>query len=290
MIAITTLTFHNGLLWFLLAALTIYLPLRLVRLIRTARGIREDRRWFYTYGLWFPLLLFLQEGMPPWRCHPDLVLVVEALVLLGMVLDFLYFFGLKSKGGVRHQIMSAAFSVLLSLPWARGLLLPNTGPALQVPVYERAVLWTDTWWKPEVYYLMNSPRSENMRAAALYGDPHEGKAVFSPLTGTVQAVDERGFVTLVDETETLRISVGPIMPETLMIRQGQPVFADQPLGLLDKTQDIPGIRLVIHDGKRIRFGPCIGGRYVAREAEALFPRRNLTFASRSKSRFRFADP
>ncbi|CAM2010351.1 hypothetical protein [Acanthopleuribacter pedis] len=240
-----------------------------------------------TLLLWLPVMVWFYQGLAHWSVNPEQLKMGEALLWVAMAMDAL-------ASLIRVTTPSPVlWSVRLSFPLLVALILfqPRLGTgettACVVPVYGPAMVWSDALVGPTTWYLLELPETDKMRGRAVYGDPHEGKSVFSPFSGRVDRVTDTGFIEITSEKGDLRLRIGPLMPDMMMAKEGGEVFANQPLGLMGETEGTPGVRLEILEGGPLVFADCLAGRYFAAQYERVPAKRNLRVQSKAKSRFSF---
>lgn len=251
------------------------------------------RRFKSTHALpwlllgWLPLLPLFYDALPHWRVNPEQLIVSEGVLWLLVFVDAalsLFRVPVAAKVVWPLRLVFPLLAALIALQ-------PRFGAGevthCVVPVYGPAILWSDAFLNPTTWYFLELPESDKMRGRAVYGDPHEGKSVFAPFTGRVDQVTEGGYIDMTSEQGDLSLRIGPLMPDMIGVKPGGEVFANQPLGLMGKTEGMPGVRLEILKGGPLVFTDCLAGRYLAAEYDGFAARRNVRIQSTGKSRFQF---
>ncbi len=270
---------YDIVLMLLSAGILIFLPWRLFVLKQLSE---KDNRLFPAFWLW-PLLLFAFENtVPIWATWTWLFQATKILILAGLGLDFFYYYGIKTRTARRAQWLSGLLLIPFLLFGFRGLLVRD--PVLLVsPYYGKALVWTDSMFTPDTWYFMAPETRSGTRQANAYDDPNYGKAVFSPLTGTVNAVRETEIEL---RNEDLTVRLGPMLAGSVKLEAGDPVHQDQPLGLLDTGARPPGLRLEVTSERPVAFKDVFAGRWWAGRYDAAQLKRNQYVQSDSQTRFR----
>jgi len=259
------------------ACILVFLPWRFFRLRRMTE---HDQRLFFAFWIW-PLLLFLFHNLIPiWGTWGWLFQAAKILILAGLLLDFVYYYGMKTKA-LRAQLLS----VLLLLPCLAVTFrhtVVGDPVVLMVPYYGKALVWTDHALTPTTWYFMEPETRIHGTREHAYDDPNYGKAVFSPLTGEVVAVSENE-ITLRGEDVTVRL--GPLVAGSVKLAIGTPIHENQPIGLLD-TGTPPGLAMTVESKRPVRFADIYAGRWWAGRYEQGVLERNDYVRSDARTRFR----
>ena len=136
------------------------------------RALFKNRSKKFFHGFWFwvvPWLLFL-NAIPFWLCRPYLPRTVLLVGLLATLLDFFYFYGLKSKDSARTQWLSLLWLVpILAVGLgARMGCGPNRGPARH---HGPALVWTDRIYNPEIYFFLDRQTRGTDQIGEAFEDP-----------------------------------------------------------------------------------------------------------------------
>ena len=271
------MTIYDITLLLLAACILVFLPWRFFRLKRLGE---HDRRIFVLFWGW-PLLLFgFLNLIPIWATWGWLFRAANILILAGLILDFVYYFGMKSRA-IRAQILSALLLVPI-LGFAFRHLWVSEPAVLMVPYYGKALVWTGEVFGPETYYFMAPATRIHSTREHAYDDPNYGKAVFSPLTGEIVSVTATA-IELRGDGVTVRLS--PLVAGSVTLEAGASVHENQPLGLLD-TGSPPGLKLEVDSARETRFADVFAGRWWARRYARGMLKRNDYVQSDARTRFR----
>lgn len=237
-----------------------------------------DGRIFPLFFLW-PVFLFLSNHfLPTYRMNPWLFDGLYYLSLFAMLVDFVYYFAMKSPKTVFQ--MGSLVLILPCLAFAyRGSMLG--GESVTLPHYGRALVWTEGLMEPHTYYFLSPDTVET--AQRDFDDPNYGQAVFSPFSGEVEGFEADMMILKRGE---LRIALGPILEGSARVDADDRVVKNQPIGLQGKGDGHPGIRLEVRSGHALRFEDVLAGRLIAGEQKSALLKRNMLVQSNSPTRFR----
>lgn len=268
--------------WAILAA-----GLLLLRRGLQLRHIKKGRdgRIFFAFWFWPAAAWAYVNFFPAWKTS-DIAFntVLLALGLLTLV-DFLFYFGLKSDQPKRQWLAAALVVPFLALTQA-ARFLPSRETALYLPHHGEALVWTQPAISPKVYFFMVPESKTGKQRGADYDDPNYGKAVFSPLAGKVLAF-ENGTVSIQSEEDPeLIVEIGPLIPESFTRPVGSELFPQMPIGLLATSETIPGIRVAIKAEGRYGFRDLQGGMFFLDKKKRAVPQRNWLVRSVSETRFK----
>jgi len=260
------------------AGILVFLPWRLFRLVRLKQ---RDNRHFLVFWVWPSLFAVYVNAVPIWGTWSWLYRATLILITAALLLDFAYYFALKSEQG-RKQLLSGLLVIPFLLMSGRHLL-PADPVTLVVPFYGKALVWTDRVLDPGTWYFMEPTTRETENLENAYDDPNYGEAVFSPLTGVIVAVEDNA---LVLEGEDVVVRLSPILKGSHQLQAGTPVRIDQPLGLLDSGARPPGLRMAVTTDRPVRFGDVFAGRWWAGRYDRAVLKRNQYVQTDSETRFR----
>ena len=267
----------------LLSVIVISIALIIWRLFLLARQGRQAKRRYVAFWLWPAALLALTQLVPVWLVPQALFDAAHLCLAAGMLCDFFFYFGLVHQSKPRQQTLS----LLLILPLLAWLLRDHLSwrPRLDlvVPSYGKALVWTDKALDPTTYWFMHTDTRQPGQRNHNYEDPNFGRAIFSPISGKVVAMEEKF---LILENVEGQIAIGPIVPSTVRSHPGAAVLANQPLGLLDTGGTRPGIELRLLTGGHAHFQDYFAGIWYATRQRAGFIGRNQIVQSDAATRFR----
>lgn len=265
----------------LMSAVTLlYLPYRVFRIFHIKDS---DQRIFYTFWIW-PLLFFiLYNQVPMWDARPWLFQLCRIFLVAGLALDFFYYFGLKTKTAVKHQVAAGLLLIPVLLFTFRHHLERDTVQVVS-PYLARCLVWTDSVFSPRTWYFMDPKTHGGLDINANYDDPTYGKAVFSPINGTFSGMQGEMLVIYNDE---VRLHLGPVIEGSHRLQPGQQVIENQPMGLVGRDNHrVPGLRLTVIGDAKLRFRDVYSGRLLGRRFEQTAVTRNQLLLNDSETRFR----
>jgi hypothetical protein len=258
------------------ASILVFLPWRFFRLKRLSES---DERIFVAFWVWPLLWCAFHNGVPIWATWGWLFQATEILILAGLLLDFVYYFGMKTKA-LRAQLLSALLLLPCLVVVFRDRFVSDP-VVLVVPYYDKALVWTDGVYAPQTWFFMEPETRIHGSREHAYDDPNFGKAIFSPLAGEVVSVDETS-IELRGKDATVRLS--PLVKGSITLAVGARVIENQPLGLLG-TGTPPGLRLDVISDREVRFADVYAGRWWAGRYEAGMLKRNVYVQSDAPTRF-----
>lgn len=263
---------------FSILALVVHMIVR----IRCFRDL-EQPKFFQLFWVWPLLWIGLFNLAPIWTTSFSWMIALQVVLALATLLDFVWYYALKTNTQKRSQMLSGLWLVPFLLFSFRHIL-PG-GPELTLPHFERAIVWTDSLLAPKTFWFI-APETANPDRFNADQDPNFGKAAFSPLKGTFVG-EESGFLRLVTEDESAEVLIGPIIPGSHKLEAGGEIFQNQPIGLVDKTSGkAPGLKLQVIRGGSPRFKDVVTGRYLAFRYGSVRLKRNQVAQSDSPTRFR----
>lgn len=204
--------------------------------------------------------------------------------MLGMILDFFYYYGVKAVGNPKQQKLSAIWLIPFLFVMFRHYLV--RGPEMVLPFYGEAVVWTNKVISPDVFYFLDPETESVPKAGEPYNDPNYSKAIFSPFSGEVVTIRKDGFVVLRSHSGEVEAAIGPLIANSINLEKGAEVFENQPLGLLDHvTEGAPGICLQVLKGGTPLFKEAFTGRHFGQFHQKALLKRNQFAVSEAKGRF-----
>ena len=117
----------------------------------------------------YPFSAYQRQGPPLFLCllvmapglvhldsfHPHLAIFpahfqIGKVTLMAMILlDFMYYFGLKTKNRVGLQVWAGTLLLPFLMLYFWPLWQTRNGPRLNLPHSGKALVWTDSIWQPE---------------------------------------------------------------------------------------------------------------------------------------------
>ncbi|MDJ0835039.1 MAG: hypothetical protein QNK37_00900 [Acidobacteriota bacterium] len=260
------------------AVLLVYLPWRFFQLVRLKD---RDRRFFYGFWIWPVLWFVLWNVVPVWAGRPWLYQVTVFFFIGGTVLDFVFYYVMRTQTNLKHQVLSGLLLLPCLLVVGRHWLVSDP-LQLVVPYYGQTLIWTDHPLTPRSWYFMDPKSDSNKERTEKYEDPNFGKAVFSPITGKVVSIEGNQLNLRNDEVS---ISLSPLLPDSIRLKAGDEVLVQMPLGLLETSDGVPGLKLTVSGDRPVRFKDTYAGRWWAPLSENAVLRRNDKALSQAEGTF-----
>ncbi len=274
--------------WLLAATVAGALALIPFRIRAIARLKTRDQRRFWCFWAWPALFFLLYNAIPVWNSGRALFRAAELALILGLLVDFFYYFALKAPQRAKAQTLAWLGLLPCLAIGFRHLWLPAAPVPATAPHFGRALVWTDRPLAPRTFFFIAPETRKHRQSEQKYDDPNYGKAVFAPIAATFAGFDDRNRMLLETQAngQTLRLAVGPLIRESVSLKPGAPVAQQQPIGLADRAAaGPPGIQVVTLQGKPPRFRDVYAGRLVGWRWSQALPKRNQTIESDAEGRF-----